>query len=299
MVLLQPASIAVPSDDGRSLDDAWLDGAFTADGWVERNGDGVARARVSFAGLDGGPKEATKTRIAALMAARGVSTHWSRKQLDVNDRALMERFAPFGHRAFNKRFPTLNYTRANIEAVLDGLRLDASRNTSSGWTYNTTSRELAVQIRTLLRMVGRRSGFRCVVDHGGLGTHPIYRIGEGASAKAEKLLRVREVVKFGEPLPVWDIRTDDHYVYLPEHDVTVSNCDDFTTLLGAMHRLLGFESLRARVVSIDAQYWEHVFLLVGFPKRNGAKWMPLDPTVRGSVPGWQYQKIKSIQDFTL
>lgn len=26
--------------------------------------------------------------------------------------------------------------------------------------------------------------------------------------------------------PCWDIQTNDHYVYLPENDVTVSNCDD-------------------------------------------------------------------------
>ena len=26
--------------------------------------------------------------------------------------------------------------------------------------------------------------------------------------------------------PCYDIQTSDHYVYLPEHDVTVSNCED-------------------------------------------------------------------------
>jgi hypothetical protein len=28
-----------------------------------------------------------------------------------------------------------------------------------------------------------------------------------------------------EPVEVWDVQTDDHYVYLPDADVTVSNCD--------------------------------------------------------------------------
>jgi hypothetical protein len=78
-----------------------------------------------------------------------------------------------------------------------------------------------------------------------------------------------------------------------------ADCDDAAITMGALHRLVGFESLVARVVSTNAEYWEHVYLLVGFPKRNTSKWMPLDPTVRGAVPGWQYPKIKSTRDFML
>lgn len=34
-------------------------------------------------------------------------------------------------------------------------------------------------------------------------------------------------------VPCWDIQTDDHRVYLAEHDVTVSQCDDLVILLGS------------------------------------------------------------------
>jgi hypothetical protein len=40
--------------------------------------------------------------------------------------------------------------------------------------------------------------------------------------------------------------------------------------------------------------------MVGFPKTGQVrKWVPLDPTVEGAVPGWQYNKIKAYQDFPL
>ncbi len=77
------------------------------------------------------------------------------------------------------------------------------------------------------------------------------------------------------------------------------DCDDFVILLGALHKLVGFRGVVARVVSTDAKYWEHVYLLVGFPKHAPAKWVALDPTVKGATPGWQYNRIKTQQDFVL
>lgn len=79
-----------------------------------------------------------------------------------------------------------------------------------------------------------------------------------------------------------------------------ADCDDAVITLGALHRLIGFQHLKARVVSTNGQYWEHVYLVVGFPKTGQPKrWVPLDPTVAGAVPGWQYPKIKAYQDFPL
>ena len=79
-----------------------------------------------------------------------------------------------------------------------------------------------------------------------------------------------------------------------------ADCDDAVITLGALHRLLGFQNLKARVVSTTGKYWEHIYLLVGYPKTGAVKrWVPLDPTVKGAVPGWQYDKIKAYQDFPL
>lgn len=42
----------------------------------------------------------------------------------------------------------------------------------------------------------------------------------------EQALRAVRTHRDLAKVPCYDIRTSDHYVYLPEHDVTVSNCDD-------------------------------------------------------------------------
>jgi hypothetical protein len=46
-------------------------------------------------------------------------------------------------------------------------------------------------------------------------------------------LRIKEIARKVRETPCYDIQTEDHYVYLPEHDVTVSNCDDLSVALGA------------------------------------------------------------------
>jgi hypothetical protein len=79
-----------------------------------------------------------------------------------------------------------------------------------------------------------------------------------------------------------------------------ADCDDAVITLGALHQLIGFQNLQARVVSTNGRYWEHIYLMVGFPKvGKPKKWVPLDPTIAGAVPGWQYNKIKAYQDFQL
>ena len=77
------------------------------------------------------------------------------------------------------------------------------------------------------------------------------------------------------------------------------DCDDFVILLGALHRLVGFQSVVARVVSANGRNWEHVYTLVGFPKANPTQWIALDPTVKGSVPGWQFKGITHRADYPL
>jgi len=45
--------------------------------------------------------------------------------------------------------------------------------------------------------------------------------------------RIREIDRAVAEVPCWDITTNDHRVYLAEHDVTVSQCDDLSLTLGA------------------------------------------------------------------
>lgn len=83
-------------------------------------------------------------------------------------------------------------------------------------------------------------------------------------------------------------------------DAGGGDCDDAVVALGALHKVLGFQNLIARVISSSGTYWEHIYLLVGFPNRGRVKrWVPLDPTVKGATPGWQFKGAKRRQDFRL
>lgn len=78
------------------------------------------------------------------------------------------------------------------------------------------------------------------------------------------------------------------------------DCDDFVILLAALHKLVGFSSTLARIVSTNGKWWEHVYLLVGFPKQGGVtQHLALDPTVRGATPGWEYKHITHHADYEL
>lgn len=78
------------------------------------------------------------------------------------------------------------------------------------------------------------------------------------------------------------------------------DCDDaaiaFATLLGS----IGFRVL-GRVISTskDPNAWVHIYPLVGVPKEDPKQWIPLDITVEGSTPGWEYEDIGQYVDYVL
>jgi len=76
------------------------------------------------------------------------------------------------------------------------------------------------------------------------------------------------------------------------------DCDDLDILFEAMLHIIGFAT-KARVVSVTASPndWVHVYPLAGLPKDNPTLWMPLDSTVTGAEPGWEYPDIAKRKDF--
>lgn len=77
------------------------------------------------------------------------------------------------------------------------------------------------------------------------------------------------------------------------------DCDDSTIGLCALLKCIGFEGVAARVISVSGTKWEHVYALVGLPKDPPRDWYPLDPTVEGVHPGWQFDRIAEVRDFYL
>jgi hypothetical protein len=98
---------------------------------------------------------------------------------------------------------------------------------------------------------------------------------------------------------VYDTTNVDVFVTAEETlDAGGGDCDDFTILFAALLMSIGFQ-VRARVISTPEapNEWVHIYPLVGIPKDNPTDWMPLDATVTGSKPGWEYEDIAKTRDY--
>ncbi len=289
MVLTQPSKVDFGSeefDPRRAL----IEGLYLSDGSTKETS-------FDIAGQDGQPKEAQKREVEALCRELGIPTRWARKQLNIKDKAWTERLKTMGTRAPMKHALSIGLNEAAARELLRGILADSGKNSSMGSTFTTTSHELWLQTRVLLKMAGLTASERYITDHGGLGINPIWRLGIRAP-KSEggrgKLLRVKEVLNDRLELPCFDIETDDHFVWLPEADWSTSQCDDYTSLLGAMLRRAGHQ-VRSRIVQTkDASTWNHIYLLV----KVGNEWKPLDPSV-SKPAGWEVPAgyVTAKQDF--
>src|SRR5579875_220889 len=269
-VLLQPIKIDFGSgeiDPGR----AYIESLAIADGWAEER-------RFRIAGRDGKRKEAQKHEVKAICERLGISYRWHPRYIEVQDPAWADRIAQLGARARFKHLATLNMNERSAEAFLRGIMADSTANTRGyGRTYSTTSRLLMVQARVLHRMFGRSTSVRMLTpeQHGGAGKHLLWRVGVRAPAdKAEKALAVRSIERAVRKMNCWDIQTEDHYVYLPEHDVTVSNCDDLTGTTGAAMTSIGIPTYAVHQ-KFGGGAQEHV--LLGVIDESGQKWY-IDPS---------------------
>lgn len=76
------------------------------------------------------------------------------------------------------------------------------------------------------------------------------------------------------------------------------DCDDAVVLFGALLGALGFR-VKARVISTGDEAWEHIYPMVGLPRARPTRWMPLDWTVQGARPGWEYDNARHRADFEI
>ncbi len=79
------------------------------------------------------------------------------------------------------------------------------------------------------------------------------------------------------------------------------DCDDSCVGLVALHKAVGFERCVARIVTVSGDQWEHIYPLIGLPKEGSGtmRYVPLDCTVPGASPGWEYDGVKQYRDFYL
>jgi len=279
----------------RSLDPelAWLVGVFVADGWLDGERIAIAgRDRVEdreYGKKDKGPQ---KDRIAAFCEARGIVTHRTDKDIRFRDAELHELLSRCGKGALHKQLPFTDVDAPTARAMLDGLMADASTSKAGTIVYSTVSAMLALQIRALHRILGVRTNIRRVVQHGGFGSNPIYRVSvvrsTTATGRRGMLHGKVESIGGGAELPVFDIETDTHRFYLPETDLVVHNCDDFVVTLGSLLMAIGHPVTVRVIQTKDKGTWNHVYLTTPkeFDKTGADVALPLDPTVDRPM-GWE------------
>lgn len=267
----------------QDADLALIQGLYLADGWVQHEG-----RSFSIAGKDGFPKEAQKRTVQGICATRGIATYWHERYITIHAPEWTAQMQRMGHRAPEKAALSIDLDEGAAGALLRGLMADSGANANGGRTFTTTSRDLALQVRLLHKMFGVSCGEAFIADHGGLGKHPIWRlvprIKTRTNGTRDKILRVKSVARAIGEVPCWDVSTEDHYVYLPEHDATVSNCDDLSVLLACLLLAAGYDC-RFRVIRTkNARDWDHVYVVAHLP--NSDEWVALDASV-DRPPGWE------------
>jgi hypothetical protein len=280
--LLQPDRIAFGTGSV-DADRMYVEALALADGWTKasKNPD-LPHVCFYVAGRDGKRKEAQKREVKAICDRFGIETTWHERYITIKDREWASRIAALGSRARFKALETINLDESTAAAALRGLMADSTQNTGVPTrTYSTTSRSLMLQVRVLHRMFGKMTSVRMLTpeQHGGAGHHPMWRVGQREKGKLN--LFVRTIERSVRKVPCWDISTEDHYVYLPEHDVTVSNCDEASITLIAAALCIGIPAMV--VGSSHKEPYDvptHVF---GAFEDDLGDWVKMDGTTKSPI----------------
>jgi hypothetical protein len=284
-VVTSPAAIAYGQAE-MDPDRAYIEGLYLSDGWSEDY-------RFAISGKDGFPKEAQKREVQEICSRLGIATAWQERYIRVNDPEWTQRLSAMGTKAPQKHALSINFMQPVADRLLQGIMADSGKNTNgNGRTFTSTSYELWLQTRVLLKMQGKACSSRFIADHGGLGKNPIWRLGirdeDRSDGKPEKLLRVKEVIRDEAEADCFDVATDDHYVWLPEADWTTSQCDDAASLTAALSIASGHRAA-FRTVKGDPgapDRFSHVYPVIGVVKAGKTLWLPADSTQRESSLGW-------------
>ena len=280
--LLQPERVAFGTGSV-DADRMYIEALALADGWTQASKNPeLPHVHFRIAGRDGKRKESQKHEVKAICGRLGIETRWHPRYIEIRDRGWATRIASLGSRARFKHLETINLDESAATAALRGLMADSTQNTGVATrTYSTTSRQLMLQVRVLHRMLGKMTSVKMMTpeQHGGAGKHPMWRVGQ--REKGGLNLFVRSIERAVRTVPCWDISTDDHHVYLPEHDVTVSNCDEASITLAAAMLCIGIPAMiigSSHKPPFDVP--THVFM--GFQDELG-DWVKMDGTTQMPV----------------
>lgn len=283
--LLQPRDFQAGVE---SLDPnhALIMGAYVAEGWWDDN-----RGFFCIAGVPNG--KGLRERVLEAAKALGIPE----SSLYVHERYigfrkehawLVSGCGTTG--AAGKQLPHLNFDLPTVNVLVDAMESGDGGLSTSGtnMVYSTASRTLAYQYRVLKRMQGFSTSLKCMSaeEHGGAGTLPIWRITVRSSHQKRPWARVRQVREAVTMQQVYDLETTSGRIYLPETDLVVHNCDDFSAFGCAALMSVGipcrFEVIQTKRSSTP----DHIYIQAGTPKEGPRKWISLDASVP-MPPGWK------------
>jgi hypothetical protein len=284
--LLQPRELAYA--DGATLSDdmAFLLGAYLSEGSVRRVRMDGTIACVEIAGIP--DSKGIRERAAECAERLGFTVALLERMIYVSDSGdqLHTLLNGCGRYAPMKRLPHVCWAPRTAEHILQGLAADGGMSSNgANFVFSTTSAVLALQYRLLQRQFGRSCSIKRVDEHGGFGTNPIYRVTVRQDNQRKPWAKVRSLTS-ARAEQVFDIETDSHRLYLPEQDVVVHNCDDYSTLTCATLQSVGIPCRLKVIRTKGAKDWNHIYPQAGFPRQNPTKWVSMDSSV--NMPfGWE------------
>jgi len=279
---------------------AWLAGAYTAEGWSDATHCGIARS--------GEDRVDVTRRLDALGMTYLVrdARPGTGGYINVHQHALRPLLSVCGRCAKEKHFPwdLLSAPLPLLQKLFDGYvwgdtwvnpRVgDKTRSHSSHvLMHSTISDELALQLKLAHLIFGRplSGGGTPVVNHGGLGKNPIWRLWEATGAHyQERMPQLTNIgvrrVEYAGVAPVCDITVADTHNFVLADGTLVHNCDDSSVLIGALVGAVGAQvRLVAGAFASSPKHprngqplLSHVWLEAYEPA--SAAWVVLDP-----VPG--------------
>lgn len=269
--LLQP--LHIPQTDNKiplNDDDCRFIGYYLSDGWVDGK-------RVCISGKDGFPKEAQKSWVKNYAESQGWKTSWHpryiRVYIPLNSFICKFIIKKTAIDKFIDIPSILTMSESQTKNLLEGLMADSHQPKAhrSGKCFGTISPSLKDAIVLLYRKLGIPCTVRLIINHGGIGKNPIYRI--YPQIYRQKSVTIQRVESVGIK-EVYDIETGDHGIYLPDADIIVHNCDDKAIALASYARLF---NIPYRFIAIRRHGRKNLHHVAVELYTNNA-WLFCDPT---------------------
>lgn len=309
MRMLKPELI----DSGTLHEDpdiSFINGLYVADGYMshkyEKSDGSISSYDFSISALKGGKKDKNRDFIEDFCKRNSLNYRLENKSIVVKSTDWATYLLKCGNVAKDKRVPSLNLNVESISRMLDGVLADSGISQSGSTVFGTTSKILALQFRIMNLILGKSCSMIFVENHGGLGENPIFRMTPYKERRnGIDSLKITSIEREVYEDDCYDMTTEDHYIYLPESDCVVHNCDDLAILLAAM-----YESIRLPFryvlsgknrVTKEVDRWiegtpmkpiefSHIYVVVGDRPFGKPKWHYAEPTLKGVSLGWDVVK---------